>query len=445
MAERDGKRGLVAQFTRLLVGAGLVCFALFWALRAALVFGVGYYAQYSDLRGRETARRIQALQAFVTEEGLASTDAAAITDWVSRQDFTLLELYRDQVLVYSSFMPAQSEHEQDGPAPEGKPTPFYDWMPRAGVTFADGELQAVLYYDPVQAWARWGTAALMVLCIGLFLAVFLLGCRRIVRYICLLSREVQVMESGDFSRPVTVRGADELTALAACLDSMRLSLDQQRRQEAETSARVKELITQMSHDLRTPLTTLLLYTEIVSAGKYQSGAQLAEYLAKIDAKARQIKQLSDHLFEYALVTRDTVVALDEPAPFSQVFEEPLADFAAQLDENGFGCLFELEGADLPLRVYRPYIRRIFDNIASNVLKYADPAQPVMVRAVREGEKAGLAFSNAPLPPETGGAESTRVGLVSVRTMMEKMHAEVRVSQTDREFCITLFFPVLPSL
>ena len=236
MAERDGKRGLVAQFTRLLVGAGLVCFALFWALRAALVFGVGYYAQYSDLRGRETARRIQALQAFVTEEGLASTDAAAITDWVSRQDFTLLELYRDQVLVYSSFMPAQSEHEQDGPAPEGKPTPFYDWMPRAGVTFADGELQAVLYYDPVQAWARWGTAALMVLCIGLFLAVFLLGCRRIVRYICLLSREVQVMESGDFSRPITVRGADELTALAACLDSMRQSLDQQRRQEAETSA-----------------------------------------------------------------------------------------------------------------------------------------------------------------------------------------------------------------
>ena len=67
---------------------------------------------------------------------------------------------------------------------------------------------------------------------------------------------------------------------------MRLTLGQQRRQEAETSARVKELITQMSHDLRTPLTTLLLYTEIVAGGKYQSQAQLAEYLTKIDTKAR---------------------------------------------------------------------------------------------------------------------------------------------------------------
>ena len=440
MAERDGKRGLVAQFTRLLVGAGLVCFALFWALRAALVFGVGYYAQYSDLRGRETARRIQALQAFVTEEGLASTDAAAITDWVSRQDFTLLELYRDHVLVYSSFEPEGSDM-----GAEGKPAPFYDWMPRADITFADGELQALLYYDPALAWGRVGTTALMVLCVALFLLIFLLGCRRIVRYICLLSGEIQAMEGGDLSHPVTIRGRDELTALASCLDAMRLSLRRQHQQEAEAAARVKGLITEMSHDLRTPLTTLLLYTEIVAGGRYQSQAQLEEYLGKIDAKARQIKQLSDNLFEYALVTRDTAVALDPPAPFCQVFEEPLADFAAQLDENGFGCLFELEGADLPLRVYRPYIRRIFDNIASNVFKYADPAQPVMVRAVREGEKAGLAFSNAPLPPETGGAESTRVGLVSVRTMMEKMHAEVRVSQTDREFCITLFFPVLPSL
>ena len=441
MAEREG-RGLVAQFTRLLVGVGLGCFVLFWALRAALVFGVDYCARHGDLRQEATARRLAAFQDYVTEQRLASTDAAAITDWVSRQDFTLLELYRDQVLVYSSFVPEQEMPGQADPGPEGKPTPFYDWMPRAGVAFTDGELQAVLYYDPVLAWARWGTVALMVLCIALFLCVFLLGCRRIVRYICLLSQEVQVMESGDFTRPVTVRGADELTALAACLDSMRLTLGQQRRQEAETSARVKDLITQMSHDLRTPLTTLLLYTEIVSSGKYQDEAQLAAYLAKIDAKARQIKQLSDNLFEYALVTRDTVVALERPAPFSQIFEEPLAEFADQLGQRGFACVLDLGPEDPCLQVYRPYIRRIIDNIASNVLKYADPGQPVLVRAVREGETAGLAFENAALPAAPAAAESTRVGLASIETMMDKMHATARVTRVGRRFCICLLFPVM---
>ena len=140
------RNSLTAQFTRLLVGAGLACFLLFAVLRMALGFGINYYAQNSDFRQRETARRMREFQAFVSEEHLASSDAEEITIWVRQQDYTLLELYRDQVLVYSSFVP-----DRDDIGREGKPTPFYDWMPRAGVTFADGELQALLYYDPVPA------------------------------------------------------------------------------------------------------------------------------------------------------------------------------------------------------------------------------------------------------------------------------------------------------
>lgn len=67
--------------------------------------------------------------------------------------------------------------------------------------------------------------------------------------------------------------------------------------------------------VRIPLTTLLLYTEILRGHKYDTPEQEADYLNKIDAKARQIKQLSDNLFEYALVTRDTVAVLDPPAHF----------------------------------------------------------------------------------------------------------------------------------
>lgn len=96
---------------------------------------------------------------------------------------------------------------------------------------------------------------------------------------------------------------------------MRVTLRQQQEEEAQASAKVKNLITEMSHDLRTPLTTLLLYTEILRCRKYETSEQADNYLNKIDAKARQIKQLSDNLFEYALVTRDTVAVLDRPCTF----------------------------------------------------------------------------------------------------------------------------------
>lgn len=93
------------------------------------------------------------------------------------------------------------------------------------------------------------------------------------------------MEGGDLEHPITVRGHDELTTLASCLDSMRLTLRQQQEEEAQASAKVKSLITEMSHDLRTPLTTLLLYTEILRGHKYDTPEQEADYLNKIDAKA----------------------------------------------------------------------------------------------------------------------------------------------------------------
>ena len=196
----------------------------------------------------------------------------------------------------------------------------------------------------------------------------------------------------------------------------------------------------MSHDLRTPLTTLLLYTEILRHHKYETEAQQDEYLAKIDGKARQIKQLSDNLFEYALVTRDTVVQLDAPARFSQIFEEPLAEMVEMLQQRGFACALELGSEDVLLTVRAQYIRRILDNIGSNLIKYADPARPIEMRFLRQEGRAGLVFRNHVLPAPPA-VESTKVGLTSIETMMDKMHADCKIEQENEQFTMTLLFPV----
>ena len=76
------RNSLTAQFIRLLVGAGLGCVLLFLVLQTALRFGVNFYAQNSDFRQRETARRIGEFQTFVREEELSSTDVEQISAWV---------------------------------------------------------------------------------------------------------------------------------------------------------------------------------------------------------------------------------------------------------------------------------------------------------------------------------------------------------------------------
>ena len=308
------------------------------------------------------------------------------------------------------------------------------------VQFSDGPAQVQLFCNVMLNWWVLFSKLLIVFCVGVFLVVFWFACRRIVKYIIQLSEEIQAMEGGDLDHPITIRGDDELTTLARCLDSMRVTLRQQQEEEAKASAKVKNLITEMSHDLRTPLTTLLLYTEIVRSRKYENDAQKDDYLNKIDTKARQLKQLSDNLFEYALVTRDTVVTLDPPAYFFRIFEEPLAEMVDTLQQRGFACALDLGSEDLMLTVKMQYIRRIFDNITSNAIKYADPGREISVTFRKEEKWVGLRFANHVLPGQHR-EESTQVGLTSIETMMEKMNAVCRVEQGTERFAITLLFPI----
>lgn len=182
MNKRDG---ITAQFIRLLVFAGLGSLLLFATSRLAFRFALTAYVDQTNFIQRETARQLEEFQTFVTEENLSSKDVRPITDWVQKHNLTLLELYRDHVLVYSSFAPGREiKGEQD------QRVPFYDWQPYAAIHFADGDFEALLYCNTIRTYELLGTTVLLIFCLGLFLAVFLLGCRRIVRYICLLSDEI---------------------------------------------------------------------------------------------------------------------------------------------------------------------------------------------------------------------------------------------------------------
>ena len=409
------KHGLAKQFTRLIVLSGLASFLLLGFLQVVLNKGLRLYFDQPEVQQQASQRQVDELQTYIDENELSSTDIKKLTDWTRSHRYNLLELYRDQKLIYSSYAPRHYYKNDDPEAPELTDShqhgPFYDWSPVYTLNFSDGEITALLYYNGFDACYSTGCDFLLIICLASFPLFFLWGSRGIVKYIVQLSEEIQAMEGGDLDHPITVQGSDELTTLASSLDSMRLTLRQQHEDEAAAAAKVKNLITEMSHDLRTPLTTLLLYTEILRHRKYETTAQAEDYLAKIDTKARQLKQLSDNLFEYALVTRDTVAVLDPPARFSQIFEEPLTEMVGELQERGFACALELGEEDDTLTVKEQYVRRILDNITSNLLKYADPAQDISVRFVKEKGKAGLAFENAVLPGQHR-TDSTKVGLTS---------------------------------
>ena len=432
------KLGLSGKLVLMILFSALASAVLLVGMQVLLNKALWLYFDQPETQQRAVEKQVQELQSYIDRRGLSSREIDKLNDWSVRNGSTMFIIYDRSRMLYSSYPLVAPVYEGRENVTEAVPAGH--WLPMYSLTFSDKETTAMFYYNGVDAYYGKGCEILLLVSFALFPLFFFLLSRKIIRYILLLSGEIQAMEGGDLDHPITIQGDDELALLATSLDGLRLTLRQQQAEEAQAAAKVKSLITEMSHDLRTPLTTLLLYTEILRHHKYETEAQQNEYLAKIDGKARQIKQLSDNLFEYALVTRDTVVQLDAPARFSQIFEEPLAEMVEMLQQRGFACGLELGSEDVLLTVRAQYIRRILDNIGSNLIKYADPARPIEVRFLRQEGRAGLVFRNHVLPAPPA-VESTKVGLTSIETMMEKMHADCKIEQENEQFTMTLLFPV----
>lgn len=310
-------KSILAQFFILLVGLGLLCGALFLVLHTTVGSALESYVYSSDFLSNVTEKRVNDLQEYVTENQVSATDSQALSQWMRGKPLTLMEIYRSNVLVYSSYASyslAVEGGDFTWTATEGEETPTYDWISYYTVDFADGQGEVVLYSNELYRYSTYATMVEIILCAALFLLGFLIAFQRTVSYMRQISLEIQAMEGGDLNRPITVRGDNDLTALAESLDAMRLAFRAQQEREASTYAANQALISQMSHDLRTPLTTLLIYTEILRYGKYQGEEQLRGYLDKIDGKAQQIKQLAENLLEYSLASQKRAVEMEPPRP-----------------------------------------------------------------------------------------------------------------------------------
>ena len=384
---------------------------------------------------------IQDLQDYIDETKAASNDSEKLTEWVRKRKIVSIQVYKDEILTYDSNYPDAAVEDAEA---EGA---YYDWEYYYTAEFADGTADVFLYGFFSYPLYSYAMTAEILLAVILLVAIVILGIRKPVRYIGRLKAECEILGSGDLDYQVTVQGKDELSLLARGLDNMRMALRESNEKEAELTAANRRMITEMSHDLRTPLTSLLIYTEILGKKAAKDPRQAMEYVSKIEKKARQIKRLSDNIFEYALITEETKAELGEPQTLRELFYDPLSEMTAYLGERGY--MVELRpdtgsGSERrQIRVDEEYINRTMDNIVSNIEKYADKSMPVRIETIYTEKYGGLVFRNGTVR-DAGDRRmtegSTNIGLHNVEKMMKNMSGYCRVKQTECIFELSLMFP-----
>ena len=262
--------------------------------------------------------------------------------------------------------------------------------------------------------------------------------RKRIQSIQNLQEDVFTLAIGDWNHEITVSDKDEIGRLAQDLNQMRIAFLQTMDNEQQARVANKELISSLSHDLRTPLTTLKGYLEIMNL-KRDNIKFRDQYLQKCLDKVEEITYLSNKMFEYSLVFSTEYNSDLSSIPVQKVMDT-LVDHIQYLREMDLHILYEPLQTSLSMDANFAMMQRILNNIFSNIQKYCDPWKDIVIQTTIEEDQFKMSFTNS-INHHLDKVESNGIGLKSVKKMIEIHRGTFYQDETNDLFTIILTFPI----
>ena len=409
-------------------------FAVTCALGSALLDHTVYGESFSD---KMSDRQFRQLQSYVNQEGITTDKLSRLNAWCSRGKGVYLTVYHDDVLIYES--PVTKEAKFD---PEEFDIVAENSEREYTLTFSDGETtQAFLYYFTSDAFYFWMVGVSGLIAFAVFSFCFVSLVHRKLRYIQKLKTELDILASGDLNYAVTVQGQDELSELASGIDEMRQSILKHQQAEDEIRSANSQLVTAMSHDLRTPLTSLLAFLEILDRDKVQSEEQRRHLIRQSLTQTMSIKSMADKLFEYFLVyTSEWEQPELEIRDADDVLGQFWQEYAFALESNGFTVETDFGELRGNVEINLELLRRAFDNLYANLVKYAEASCPIYISYQRENDYIVLVITNT-VAAQRDQKESTNIGLNTCRRILRMLDGYFETKKSDYIFTTEIRLPL----
>ena len=426
----DPRHSIYTELAVLLLIAAAIASLFFAATYFGISSIIDYYTDRSGYTEKQRAASAFYLQEYVDENGISTDNINDLENFRRKKQVLMIQVIDDGQLIYDSeligedlstitmYFPAESDN----------------YFP---LKLTDKDV--VVSIDGSFGYER-STKVLfltIIMTVVVFIVTFLAGFRAKIEYIKKLHEEIALLEGGMLDYSITIEGQDELAALAVGLDDMRISFKHQLDEIEKLSHTNQKMITEISHDLRTPLTAVLLYAEILQNGKNLTDTQKIEYIDKIIKKIEHMKDLSDHLLTYSASSSAGPTVHVESTSAKAVFYDELSDLIGYLTEQGFEVIVEAAWSDAEINVNSEFIPRIINNISSNILKYADKAHPVIIRCGENDRYFCMSFMNVSSAVEK--QDSRGIGVGSVRSMMQQLGGSCEIHSTAEEYEIILSF------
>ena len=360
-------------------------------------------------------------KSYIEQSNISSSDMDAIWDWVkANNNFKLIVL----------------EGVETDTVPD---TQKYDYS--IEVEFSD-KTALVAVQDYSEVLLVLGDVIAGGVAIVLFILIVIVYYQAEISRIMRLSRDVKAIARGDLQGRIGKHGNDEIAQLAEHVGGMRDSIVQKMEEKEQAWRANQDLITSISHDIRTPLTSLLGYLELIDAHRENLSEEQQKYLAVCCENAGRIKRQSDELFNYFLAYGHK----DESVPLEQynaavLFDQLLSERFMSAELSHMQMEYELSPSLEGVRVYTnvDYLSRVLDNLYSNIVKYADHQTPATF-CVEYRDRMVVVTGENKIAKRSGKVESTKLGLLTCESIMHALHGSFRSQKQGDTFTVVLSLP-----
>lgn len=241
-------------------------------------------------------------------------------------------------------------------------------------------------------------------------------------------------------------GDGEMKALANDLNRQLSQLQEERQRYQQGDLELKEAITNISHDLRTPLTAMVGYLELLK--REEKSEKVEQYLSQISNRTQVLHQLSEELFAYSLLTAPQPLH-PQPVDLRGLVEEALLSHYGAMEQRGMTPTIQLPQGRVARILDPTAVGRVLGNLLSNALKYSTGDLSVTLT-----EDGVLTFTNS--APELNevlvqrlfdrfftvdtARRSTGLGLSIAKLLTQQMGGTLEAAYQEGKLVITLAFP-----
>lgn len=240
---------------------------------------------------------------------------------------------------------------------------------------------------------------ILLIYLGSMLFIFTYRLNEITDYIKKISDNIHKLAQGDFREKLPIASDNELGCLAKDINVMSDKIDAYIRSEKKWNEERYNIITNMSHDLKTPIMSIDGYIHLIKKKKYADEKEYDAYCEIISEKSEELNKAINQLFELSKLNADGFELEKNTIRLKEFMEQIIVSYIPLLEEKSMSFQVLIE-PDIYITVDPVLMKRVFENIILNAIKYASSGKYLDIKAVEQGSQVAIHFINyGPMIPK----------------------------------------------